>query len=148
MHGFVSLFVCLSIYYQVVLLTDVYSRRHYRTWHETETNGASLNSEGLPNSGIDYYLDSQTITDSMAADPSKPYMVSISGKTLEDNIAMLKKIVKHPNRVAAIELNLACPNIIGKPIIACTSPFPMVYLLLLTGDLLTLSLYRSNYRRL
>lgn len=89
-----------------------------RTWHEPETNGASLNSEGLPNSGIDYYLDPQTITDSMAADPSKPYMVSISGKTLEDNIVMLKKIVQHPTRVAAIELNLACPNIIGKPIIA------------------------------
>jgi len=91
---------------------------HHRTWHEPETNAASLNSEGLPNSGIDYYLDSQTIIDSMSADPSKPYMVSISGKTLDDNISMLKKIVKHPNKIAAIELNLACPNVIGKPIIA------------------------------
>ena len=92
---------------------------NFRTWHEPDgANGASLNSEGLPNSGIDYYLDSQTITDSMAPDPSKPYMVSISGKTLADNIAMLKKIVKYPSRIAAIELNLACPNVIGKPIIA------------------------------
>jgi dihydroorotate dehydrogenase (fumarate) len=90
-----------------------------RTWHEPDVaKGASLNSEGLPNSGIDYYLDSQTIADSMAADPSKPYMVSISGKTLADNIAMLKKIVNHTSRIAAIELNLACPNVIGKPIIA------------------------------
>ncbi len=91
----------------------------FRTWHEPDVaKGASLNSEGLPNSGIDYYLDSQTIADSMAADPSKPYMVSISGKTLADNIAMLKKIVNHTSRIAAIELNLACPNVIGKPIIA------------------------------
>jgi len=54
----------------------------------------------------------------MAADPTKPYMVSISGKTLEDNIVMLKKIIKSKNKIAAIELNLACPNVIGKPIIA------------------------------
>lgn len=88
-----------------------------RTWHDPD-NQASLNSEGLPNSGIDYYLDPQTIFEAMAADPSKPYMVSISGKTLDDNIAMLKKIVKCSSSIAAIELNLACPNVIGKPIIA------------------------------
>ncbi len=39
-----------------------------------QSAAASLNSEGLPNSGIDYYISSQTITDTMgdnAAD--KPY---------------------------------------------------------------------------
>ena len=89
-----------------------------RTWHEPETNVASLNSEGLPNAGIDYYLDPQTIQDSLAAAPSKAYMVSISGKTLEDNLVMLKKIISKKHNIAAIELNLACPNVIGKPIIA------------------------------
>ena len=48
-------------------------------------------------------------------------MVSISGKTLADNLAMLKKIsdvMSQPdNRIAAVELNLACPNIVGKPTI-------------------------------
>ena len=65
---------------------------------------------------------------------TKPYMVSISGKTLEDNLQMLEKIsiaiqeqqkqkqqtnqgvVVEP-QIAAVELNLACPNIVGKPTI-------------------------------
>jgi len=88
-----------------------------RTWHDTETNGASLNSEGLPNAGIDYYLDPTTIEEAMG-DSNKPYMVSISGKSLDQNIEMLKRILANPGRIAAVELNLACPNVIGKPIIA------------------------------
>jgi dihydroorotate dehydrogenase (fumarate) len=87
-----------------------------RTWHDTDTNGASLNSEGLPNLGIGYYLDAKTIEEAMGSS-EKPYMVSISGNTLEDNLTMLQQILKSPQKIAAIELNLACPNIIGKPII-------------------------------
>ena len=91
-----------------------------RTWHDADGN-ASLNSEGLPNSGIEYYISPDTITESVGANPDKPYMVSISGKNLDDNIQMLKLIAKASKsdpRIAAVELNLACPNVIGKPIIA------------------------------
>jgi len=93
-----------------------------RTWHQDE-GAASLNSEGLPNAGIDYYVASKTIEETMADNPSnKPYMVSISGKTLANNIEMLKKISSvigenQNNKIAAVELNLACPNIVGKPTI-------------------------------
>lgn len=46
-------------------------------------------------------------------------MVSISGKNLDQNLDMLKKIAKvvqsqdptSSNKIAAVELNLACPNI-------------------------------------
>lgn len=98
---------------------------HCRTWH-ADDEAASLNSEGLPNSGIDYYISPQTIQETMGDNPqTKAYMVSISGKTLADNIEMLKKISaavllqdsKSPNKIAAVELNLACPNIVGKPTI-------------------------------
>ena len=65
----------------------------------------------------------------------KPYMVSISGKTLADNLIMLRKIsdacrssandddgtttttASRRRRIAAVELNLACPNVVGKPTI-------------------------------
>jgi dihydroorotate dehydrogenase (fumarate) len=60
----------------------------------------------------------------------KPYMVSISGKTLADNLTMLRRVYdavrsSSPGdddgargcRIAAVELNLACPNIVGKPTI-------------------------------
>ena len=127
---------------------------HRRTWHD-EDGGASLNSEGLPNGGIDYYISPATIRETMGDDGDdddedddvdgcrdKPYMVSISGKTLADNLVMLRKIYDAHNassandeddddvdtattarrrrrrrRIAAVELNLACPNIVGKPTI-------------------------------
>ena len=93
-----------------------------RTWHhDAEDSHASLNSEGLPNSGIDYYISPETIDDAVA-NTSKPYFVSISGKNIDDNISMLNRIharIKSgEKRIAGVELNLACPNIIGKPIIA------------------------------
>lgn len=91
-----------------------------RTWHAPDDK-ASMNSEGLPNNGIDYYIEGTTISETLAGCPegsTKPYMVSISGKTLDDNLAMLDKINKSTENIALVELNLACPNVIGKPIIA------------------------------
>jgi len=95
-----------------------------------------MNSEGLPNSGIDYYLSKDTIdevrnavacseeNDSIVLPKHKPYMVSISGHSLQDNLTMLKQIMdtyekgKSHSGISAVELNLACPNVIGHPIIA------------------------------
>ena len=100
-------------------LLSVLGNDQPRTWHE-ENGKASLNSEGLPNNGIDYYIDHKTIADTMG-ESKKPYMVSISGKNLADNLLMLQKISDatkaDPARISAIELNLACPNIVGKPTI-------------------------------
>ncbi|KAL3907123.1 MAG: hypothetical protein SGARI_003692, partial [Bacillariaceae sp.] len=84
---------------------------------------ASMNSEGLPNSGIDYYIDGTTIQETLdgCTRAKKPYLVSISGKTLKDNLEMMDRIakkIKEGEPIAGVELNLACPNVIGKPIIA------------------------------
>lgn len=92
-----------------------------RTWHAPD-GLASLNSEGLPNNGIAYYISASTIAEAMGEcsdNNKKPYMVSLSGKTLADNLQMLQRIATSPTRskISAIELNLACPNVIGKPII-------------------------------
>ena len=93
-----------------------------RTWHSTNPHVASLNSEGLPNAGIEYYVAQTTIVESMGENlDKKPYMVSISGKTLQDNLQMIstveKAIAQDGSMISALELNLACPNVIGKPII-------------------------------
>ncbi|OQR95822.1 hypothetical protein THRCLA_07542 [Thraustotheca clavata] len=82
-----------------------------RTWQSDKV--ASLNSEGLPNKGIDYYLSAEAI----ASANGKPYLVSLSGHNLADNLAMLTKACK-VDGIHGIELNLACPNVIGHPIIA------------------------------
>ena len=80
----------------------------------------SINSEGLPNAGIDYYI-SDTVLDGVAA-TGKPYIVSLSGLKVEHNVEMLGRIVeahgKAPKKIAGVELNLACPNIPGKPTVA------------------------------
>ena len=95
-----------------------------RTW---QSKLCSLNSEGLPNYGIEYYLQEDTIqavkmASSSDSSTKKPYMVSISGHTLEDNLKMLQMILDSSayanNEISAVELNLACPNVIGHPIIA------------------------------
>jgi len=93
-----------------------------RVWH-SDDNTASMNSEGLPNSGIDYYISSATIDEIFEdCDTKKPYLVSISGKTLADNLVMMDRIAdaiaSGEKRISGVELNLACPNVIGKPIIA------------------------------
>jgi dihydroorotate dehydrogenase (fumarate) len=91
-----------------------------RTHHATD-GVASFNSEGLPNNGIDYYISSGTIDSVLGTTNSsvKPYIVSLSGKCLNDNLEMIRKVAAspHTSSIASIELNLACPNVIGKPII-------------------------------
>jgi dihydroorotate dehydrogenase (fumarate) len=97
--------------------------------HHHPNGNASFNSEGLPNKGIDYYIAEDTIRTVMvdcATTPTggnKPYIVSLSGKTMADNVEMLRRIFQAMREndeitIAAVELNLACPNIIGKPILA------------------------------
>ena len=108
-----------------------------RTHHAVDQM-ASFNSEGLPNKGIDYYISTETrmgvmqdvtTTNSNISANTKPYIVSLSGKCLNDNLEMIRRIAAVNNhhdaalstttvpKIASMELNLACPNIIGKPII-------------------------------
>lgn len=80
----------------------------------------SINSEGLPNAGYDYYIGTEAIGKLSQPVTGKPYIVSLSGLSLDDNLAMLSAIYAGGGGggIAAIELNLACPNIPGKPVIA------------------------------
>ena len=75
----------------------------------------SVNSEGLPNYGIDYYISAEAVSSLTVF--NKPYIVSLSGLSLKDNLEMLTRAYE-VDGIAAIELNLACPNIPGKPTIA------------------------------
>lgn len=69
----------------------------------------SINSMGLPNNGLDYYLD-YVIT----KQAEKPLFLSIAGLTKTDNLAMLHQI-QASNFNGLVELNLSCPNVPGKP---------------------------------
>ena len=66
----------------------------------------SINSMGLPNKGYQYYLEHSNII-------NKPYFISINGLTLDDTLIIFREVV-NSNKVKGIEINLSCPNIIGK----------------------------------
>ena len=69
----------------------------------------SINSMGLPNKGIDYYI-------SIANEFKKPYIISIAGLNLEENIVMIDKVINSlkDTNIYGVEINLSCPNIVGK----------------------------------
>ncbi|KRN33296.1 dihydroorotate oxidase [Weissella halotolerans] len=70
----------------------------------------SINSMGLPNQGLSYYLDYAN----HYHDQQKPLFLSIAGLTQADNLAMLADI-QASEFTGLVELNLSCPNVPGKP---------------------------------
>lgn len=71
----------------------------------------SINSMGLPNNGIQYYLD---FIEENENKNNKLVVLSIAGLSHHENIELLK-IANQTNHLKLIELNLSCPNIAGKP---------------------------------
>ncbi|WP_103326609.1 dihydroorotate oxidase [Bacteroidetes bacterium endosymbiont of Geopemphigus sp.] len=72
----------------------------------------SINSMGLPNLGIDFYLD---FIRSQGA--KKPIFLSLAAMNPEELSKLLQRLRKLDFPVVT-ELNLSCPNLIGKPQLA------------------------------
>ena len=72
----------------------------------------SINSMGLPNRGLAYYLD--YLLQAQQDFPGKTYFLSITGFSVAEDIALLKHI-RHSEFKGIVELNLSCPNVPGKP---------------------------------
>lgn len=77
-----------------------------------ETQFGSINSMGLPNQGCRFYAEHAK--KHAALNTGKPYFVSVSGLSLEENVLMITQL-SGENAISAIELNLSCPNVPGKP---------------------------------
>lgn len=71
----------------------------------------SINSMGLPNNGINYYID---FIEKSQSHSNKISILSIAGLSKEENLALFKT-ANHAGSIKLIELNLSCPNIPGKP---------------------------------
>ncbi|OTN76606.1 dihydroorotate dehydrogenase A (fumarate) [Enterococcus sp. 8G7_MSG3316] len=76
----------------------------------------SINSMGLPNRGIDYYLD-YAIKKQAEMPQDAPFFFSVAAMSVEENITLLKKIQSSAFE-GITELNLSCPNVPGKPQVA------------------------------
>jgi dihydroorotate dehydrogenase (fumarate) len=81
----------------------------------------SINSMGLPNNGIDYYLG-------LTSQIEKPYFISVNGLTYEDTLEIISKIMNRSEFIQGIEINLSCPNIVGKGQIAYDTSMMRKYL--------------------
>lgn len=78
-------------------------------WRTVETSSGLLNAIGLDNDGIDYFMQNHW---PYLSQIGTPVIVSIAGKTERDFIELASKLESLGN-VAAIELNISCPNVSG-----------------------------------
>ena len=71
-----------------------------------ETPGGMLNAIGLQNPGVDKIMEHEF---PFLEQYDLPIIANVAGKTLEEYVAVAKKISRAKN-VAALEINISCPN--------------------------------------
>jgi dihydroorotate dehydrogenase (NAD+) catalytic subunit len=81
-----------------------------------ETPAGMVNSIGLQNLGVERFME-----DLDAFDLGVPIFVSVAGETVSDFAALCER-VSEDGRVAAIELNLSCPNVEHGGLTFCAGP--------------------------
>jgi dihydroorotate dehydrogenase (NAD+) catalytic subunit len=78
-------------------------------WRTIETPAGMLNSIGLDNDGIDAFIAHHM---PYLASVGAPIIVSIAGRTADEFVEMSAQLNDVPG-VAAVELNISCPNVSG-----------------------------------
>jgi dihydroorotate dehydrogenase (NAD+) catalytic subunit len=78
-------------------------------WRTVETPAGMLNSIGLDNDGIEAFIAHHL---PYLARLGSPIIVSIAGKAIPEFVEMAAMLEGHEG-VAAIELNISCPNVTG-----------------------------------
>ena len=73
-----------------------------------ECASGMLNSVGLQNPGVDYFIENDL--DFMKASGAA-VIVNVAGHSFEDYIAMVEKLDPHKDKIDALEINLSCPNV-------------------------------------
>lgn len=90
-------------------------------YHYSDSQKCSINSTGLANLGADYYINLPK-----RFQFTKPYIISVSGKSIEENIRIFENIkesnfysentalIQNESNIQYIEVNASCPNIKGQ----------------------------------
>lgn len=76
----------------------------------TETSAGLLNSIGLDNDGIDLFLEKHL---DYLASLDTALIVNIAGRTIEEMAVMASRLDAYQDQIAALELNISCPNVSG-----------------------------------
>ena len=86
-------------------------------YYEPKNHLLTINSMGLPNEGVQYYLDYYKKKSASLQLSGKGRFLSLGGLSINENLNMLDIIYQNPENLTyldAIEVNLSCPNIVGK----------------------------------
>ena len=78
-------------------------------WRTVETAAGMLNSIGLDNDGLDAFIAHHL---PYLASLGTPIIVSIAGHDCDEFVDLAARLEGHPG-MAAIELNISCPNVSG-----------------------------------
>src|SRR5205085_7064270 len=81
-------------------------RKGNAPWRTVETAAGMLNSIGLDNDGIDAFIEHHL---PYLGTLGAPIVVSIAGSNYDEFVEMTAQLDGH-SEVAAIELNISCPN--------------------------------------
>lgn len=76
----------------------------------TETSAGLLNSIGLDNDGINLFLEKHL---DYLASLDTALIVNIAGRTIEEMAVMASRLDAYQDQIAALELNISCPNVSG-----------------------------------
>lgn len=75
-----------------------------------ETSAGLLNSIGLDNDGIDLFLEKHL---DYLASLETALVVNIAGRSIDEMAVMASRLEAFGNQIAALELNISCPNVSG-----------------------------------
>jgi dihydroorotate dehydrogenase (NAD+) catalytic subunit len=77
-------------------------------WRTVETSAGLLNAIGLDNDGVDAFVEHHL---PYLLSTGAPIVVSVAGRTKDDFVKLAKRVGEF--EIAAVELNLSCPNVSG-----------------------------------
>jgi len=79
-------------------------------WRTVETSAGLLNSIGLDNDGVEAFIVNHL---PYLSSLDTAVIVSIAGKSMPEFIELAQRIEQAGPRIAALELNISCPNVTG-----------------------------------
>lgn len=86
--------------------TEVREGNHLPRYYETDLG--TINSMGLPNKGYRFYCE-------QIGTFKKPYIISVAANYLFDSFDILSDLErKTGDNICLVEINVSCPNIVGK----------------------------------
>ena len=73
-----------------------------------ETVAGMLNSVGLQNPGVEYFIEHDLdYMDTLGCGR----IINVAGHSFDDYVAMIEKLDPHKDKIDALEINLSCPNV-------------------------------------